>query len=312
MRKVFATLQRIAATDLNLLIDGETGTGKELAARAVHAHSQRSQGPFVVLDCGTVTSTLIASRLFGHERGAFTGADQQRQGAFELAHGGTLFLDEIGELDAAVQPALMRAIDRGELLRLGSDKPVQVDVRVIAATRRKLEQSVQERSFRDDLFFRLAGVRVRMPPLRERPEDIALLLEHFVKQAHKSLGTRRGLRELTPRAVEELKRHGWPGNVRELRNYAERLVVLPDEQTPVPCAPELAEAQLSLTHMVDTDLSFRDAKARWAAAFDVAYLRAVLARTSGNVSQAARVARMNRSHLTQLIKAYELLETMTG
>jgi two-component system, NtrC family, response regulator len=224
LRRVLADLELAAGTDATVLILGESGTGKELAARAIHLNSRRRGGAFVVVNCGAIPDTLIDSELFGHRRGAFTGATEDRQGKFESAAGGTLLLDEVAELPLATQPRLLRALQEGEIDKVGAARPVAVDVRVIAATNSDLAARVAGGAFREDLYYRLNVVPLRMPPLRERRGDIPLLVEHFlVKHAHRH---GRPLPRLEPEALDRLERYGWPGNVRELENLVERLVVL--------------------------------------------------------------------------------------
>jgi DNA-binding NtrC family response regulator len=220
MRTVFALLEKIASVSLTCLVVGETGTGKEIAARAIHEFSARANGPFVILDCGAVNENLIEAELFGHERGAFTGADRSRVGAFERANGGTIFLDEIGELPLELQPKLLRVLERKEITRIGAGDPVEADVRVIAATHRDLAAMVDQGAFREDLLYRLAEVVVRMPPLREHPDDIPLLASRILQQID---GPKRSLGE---DAVAYLIEQPWPGNVRELRNIVRRAAAL--------------------------------------------------------------------------------------
>jgi transcriptional regulator with GAF, ATPase, and Fis domain len=225
MRELFGLLAKIAPTEATVLVEGETGVGKELVARALHARSRRHGRPFLVLDCGAVPPSLIESELFGHERGAFTGAVAARAGVFERAHGGTLFLDELGELALELQPKLLRVLETGELTRVGGERPIRVDVRVVAATHRDLPRMVGERRFREDLYYRVAVIRVRVPPLRERREDIPLLAAAFARQ----VGAGAALPDVALEAVfETYRRHDWPGNVRELRNAVERALVLAD------------------------------------------------------------------------------------
>ncbi|OGW18485.1 MAG: hypothetical protein A2X56_09555 [Nitrospirae bacterium GWC2_57_13] len=226
MREVFGILERVAPTDVTVLIEGETGTGKELAARALHDHSRRSQGPLVVFDCGAVAPNLIESELFGHEKGAFTDAVRAKAGAFELADGGTIFLDEIGELASTLQPKLLRALDQREVKRVGADQTVKVDVRVVAATNRKLGEEVKAGRFREDLYYRLSVVTVFMPPLRRRKEDIETIASHLLSGLAADVGKK--LTGLSPEAAEALRAYTWPGNVRELRNVLGRAAALSD------------------------------------------------------------------------------------
>ena len=228
MREVFGILERVAPTDIAVLIQGETGTGKELAARAIHSHSRRTEKPFIVFDCGAVAPTLIESELFGHEKGAFTDAVKSRQGAFELAHGGTLFLDEIGELPHSMQAKLLRFLQEGELQRLGSNQAIRVDVRVIAATNSDLERLVTEGRFREDLYYRLAVFPIQLDPLRLRREDIEPLSNHFLREFCQEGQT--SLKTLSPEASRVLERHAWPGNVRELKQVIERAIILSEDE----------------------------------------------------------------------------------
>jgi DNA-binding NtrC family response regulator len=223
VRALRADIERVAQSDGSLLVQGEHGTGKELVARHVHAHSKRAAEPFVVVNCGALPESLFESELFGHEKGAFTGADRRRLGLFEAAHGGSLFLDELGELPRAVQPALLRALQFGEVRPVGGERTKQVDVRVIAATNRELDQEVRSGSFREDLFWRVTTLRLDVPPLRARREDVRELAVAFLARAAARAGRALGF---DAEALELLAEHDWPGNVRELENAAERLVVM--------------------------------------------------------------------------------------
>jgi two-component system response regulator HydG len=223
MREVLERVVRVGPTDATVLISGESGTGKELVARALHVSSRRGNRPFVPVNCAAITDTLLESELFGHARGAFTGATRARRGLFEEAHGGTLFIDEIGETSPGFQAKLLRALQEGEVRRVGESVPVQVDVRVIAATNQDLRRAIADRRFREDLYYRLAVVPIRIPPLRERIEDVPLLAAHFAERFAARTGTRK---VLTPEAVARLQRHPWPGNVRELENVIEQAAAL--------------------------------------------------------------------------------------
>jgi DNA-binding NtrC family response regulator len=233
MRETYAVLEKIAPTDATVVIEGETGTGKEVVARTLHQSSARRDGPFIVFDCSAIAENLIESELFGHEKGAFTGAINARAGVFELAHGGTVFLDELGELALDLQPKLLRVLEQREVKRVGGSKPQKVDVRVIAATNRDLQKEVREGRFREDLYYRLSVVRVTLPALRERKEDIPLLVRHFLKEGHFNR-TRSGERKVTQvsrEAMDRLHEYDWPGNVRELHNVIERAVSFADTDT---------------------------------------------------------------------------------
>ena len=302
MREVAALARRLAAVQTSVLIEGETGVGKEVVARAIHDLGPRRAGPFVVVDCGSMPATLIAAQLFGHEKGAFTGADARRAGAFERADGGTLFLDEIGELPLDLQPALLGVLERHRFTRVGGAEPVDVDVRVLAATHRDLRGEVNAGAFRADLYFRLAVARVVIPPLRDRPEDleplVASLVERFTGVAPSG-----GDHPLAA-AMDALRRQRWPGNVRELRNVVEAAVVLgelPDGAgaASAPPSPLSSGPAAALP-------SYRDAKAAALAAFERTYLAELLARAGGNVSAAARAANMDRPYLIQLLRRHDL------
>ena len=227
MQRVMAQVDRVAPTESRVCILGETGTGKELVARAVHERSARHDRPFVTVNCAAVPSELIESELFGHEKGAFTGAATRHLGKFEQAHGGTLFLDEVGDMPAAMQAKLLRLLQEGELERVGGERPVVVNTRVIVATHRDLDRLVQKDLFREDLYHRIFVFPIVMPPLRERPEDISVLAEHFARMVAEQNGWKP--RGFEPAAIDELVRYAWPGNVRELRNIVERLLLLTDE-----------------------------------------------------------------------------------
>ena len=224
MQEVFSLIERVSFADVPVLITGESGTGKELVARAVHEGSGRSRGPFVALNCAAVPEGLLESEFFGHERGAFTGAVRAHAGRFEQAHGGTLFLDEIGTMRVDLQAKLLRAIQEHEIQRLGSVQTKKVDVRILAATSLDLEEAIRQKSFREDLFYRLSVVPIHLPPLCERQEDIPLLVQHFLKSAARKFG--REAPGIEPDAMERLQAHAWPGNIRELENCIERLLVL--------------------------------------------------------------------------------------
>jgi DNA-binding NtrC family response regulator len=229
MQTVLKTVQRIAPSGANVLLFGESGTGKEIVARAIHDLSDRAQHRFVAVNCGSFSESLMANELFGHEKGAFTGADQAKEGLLETASGGTVFLDEIGDMPLAMQVQLLRVIQEREMLRVGGTTPVQVDVRFIAATHRDLQQDVQAGDFRQDLFFRLNVIAIRLPPLAEREGDIALLANFFLAQ--KRTAMQKEIKSIEPEAMELLNRYGWPGNVRELENTIERAVAMAEGDT---------------------------------------------------------------------------------
>jgi len=303
MRQLFTLLERVAASDLDVLITGESGTGKEVIAAELVQRSARSEGPVVVVDCGAISPALIESELFGHVRGAFTGADRDREGALEAANGGTVLLDEIGELPLALQPKLLRALEAREVRRVGQTKAIRLDIRVIAATHRDLEREVNRGRFREDLYFRLAKICLRVPPLRERVDDIPALVRRFLSLANRldemSEGGLFGASTL-----QELKSHDWPGNIRELRNHVERSIVLGDAAL-VPKQGEPASG----ADAPELSLPFRHAKEAAVARFERAYLAPLLERAAGNVSKAAREAQMDRMYLHQLAQRYGLPTT---
>lgn len=300
MQAIFRVLRQAAPTQSPILITGESGTGKELAARAVHDASPRAQQPFEVVDCGGLPPTLIESELFGHERGAFTGAVGTHEGAFERANGGTLFLDELGEMPIEVQPKLLRALGEGEVRRLGARKTQQVDVRIVAATNRDLRREVNEGRFRADLFYRLAVIQVRMPSLRERLDDLPRLAAALLAAIAKQGRVDRDATSLLDSALlATLRSHTWPGNVRELRNYLEQLLVL--EHAP----PLQREAASDIFAGLET-LSMPLAKQQLLERFDRTYVAAILERTKGNVAEAARLANVDRRTLFRIIERYGL------
>ena len=304
LRRLFAVLRRLEGSLATVLIDGESGVGKERVAHALHEGSGIAKGPLVIVNCGAIPRELIASELFGHRRGAFSGAVDNRRGAFESADRGTLFLDEIGELPLELQPMLLRAIELGEVRTLGDDQPKHVKVRVIAATNRDLEAEVRAGKFRQDLFYRLAVVRLRVPPLRERPEDIEPLATRFAISA--------GLAGLSPDIITELRRRSFPGNARELQNailsYA-ALGMLPDlTSAPAPPEPPRGHALPA----VDLSRPYAVQKEELTDAFTRAYLQALMARTSGNQSEAARVAGLNRNYLARMLVKYGFAKDRAG
>ncbi len=304
MRELYRIMDRVAPTDATVLINGESGTGKELVARALHKHSHRSKGPFIALNCSALPADLIESELFGHVRGAFTGADRDRQGLFEAAQAGTLFLDEIGELQAAAQAKLLRALEERTVTPVGATTPRPVDVRVIAATHRMLDQMASAGEFREDLLYRLKVIAVTLPPLRERREDIIPLALHFIADLSKRHS--RPALELSNAARAALLGYPWPGNVRELRNALERAVVLAEgerlEISDLP--PHITEKAVALpaAEAVAMDIPFMQAHERAVDAFDRAYLTAALEKHGGNVSATARFLGMHRQSLQKMLR----------
>ncbi len=301
MRSVFHVLERAAATDVTVLVEGETGTGKELVAESLHRASTRRDRPLVVVDCGALTPELLKSELFGHERGAFTGADIAREGAFEAADGGTVFLDEIGELGEELQPMLLRAVESRTVKRIGANQYKRVDVRVIAATNRDLYAEVNEHRFRSDLFYRLAVLRVRMPPLRQRAEDLSLLVPELLTNLG-VLAHPRAAALQTAAAYAELARHGWPGNIRELRNYLEAAVLFPQG---VPDAG-LQAPPASTDAPPAFDLPYRAARTYWTHEFEQRYLVEALRRHGDEVAAAARAVGLDRVYFHRLLRKHRL------
>jgi transcriptional regulator with GAF, ATPase, and Fis domain len=301
MRKLFALLEKVAGSEINCFIHGESGTGKELVATEIVQRGIRADKPFVVVDCGAISPTLVESELFGHVRGAFTGADRDRIGAFEAADGGTVFLDEIGELPLEVQPKLLRALEQREIRRVGETRTRKVNVRVISATNRDLEREVNKGSFRGDLYFRIAVITVRVPPLRERPEDLPHLIHSFLRQLNDSASESL----FGPEVLEELAKHEWPGNVRELRNYVERSIVLQTARLSfappaVGSTPPTASNGIS----VDVSIPYKVAKESLIDGFERAYVRAVIAACNGNMTKAARMAGIDRMYLHRLVQKH--------
>ncbi len=340
MRQMFSLLSDVAPTEATVVIEGETGTGKELVASALHQYSSRAKKPFVVFDCSAVPRELIESELFGHVKGSFTGATATRQGVFKRAHQGTIFLDEIGELPLDLQPKLLRALESRAVQMVGADDYQPVDVRVVAATNRNLKQEVRAGRFREDLYYRLAVVRIVLPPLRDRLDDLRTLISHFLTDDE---GRRPVIAEESWAA---LRAYHWPGNVRELKNLAERakslsrgdgpidlskylpgmgtgeMVGLADDEITKPKedvpdgapAGELGEVFTAVRESLDREsgMSFRDAKNHLIEAFEKRYLTDLIEQTGGNISRAAQTAQMDRKHLRELLKKNGLWEADAG
>ncbi len=305
MHEVYARAMGVAGTSSTVLITGESGTGKELTARAIHAHSMRSAGRFVAVNCSAIPENLIESELFGHVRGAFTGALTHRLGLFERAQDGTLFLDEIGDLPPLAQVKVLRALQEGEVRRVGSDEAKHVDVRVIAATNVDLRDRIQSGRFRQDLFYRLSVVEVALPALRERSEDIPLLAYHFLQKHAES--SRSEVKRISPEALKSLQSRDWPGNVRELENAIQHAIVFCRGTTIVPAdLPQAAAGESGerprLSGTARADLPYRTAKERAVEDFEHEYFNALLARTHGNVSEAARQAGLDRSNFRRALR----------
>lgn len=313
MREIFALMKKVGPTDATVLIQGESGTGKELVARALHALSPRHLGPFVVFDCSSCPHDLLESELFGHVRGAFTGAVRTRIGAMEEAAGGTLFLDEVGDLPKELQPKLLRAIERREVKPVGANRPIPVDVRIVSATNRDLKGAVEAGLFREDFYYRLAVISIEIPPLRKRPDDIPLLVDHFLQEIARRGGGRPA--KVSWETMEKLKEYSWPGNVRELRNFIERAVILaaPADGTPLPMdlpGPETIAprrgGEPDEVLRVSYEEPYKEAKERLIRDFETRYFTRLLRVTGGNVSKAARLAGIHRKSLEYLLKQVDV------
>ena len=319
MQEVFRTIGRLSRSSMSVLITGESGTGKELVARALHEHSPRAQKPFIALNTTAIASELLESELFGHERGAFTGADSRRIGRFEQADGGTLFLDEIGDMSPALQTRLLRVLAEGEFYRVGGQLPIRVDVRVIAATNQELTAAVQSGRFREDLFHRLNVIHIIAPPLRERREDVPELLDYYLREAARELGT--PPKRLVPEALNLLTRFDWPGNVRQLVNACRRLTVtapgseirpedIPDELGGQGSSrPGAAEWSLQLAHWAEGALRDEGGKPLLDTAlpeFERTLITAALAQAQGHRQDAARRLGWGRNTLARKIREYGL------
>ena len=313
MRELFARLEKLSRSDTTVLVTGETGVGKELVAESLHELGTRAEGPFVVVDCGSIPPNLIESELFGHERGSFTGATTSYAGAFERAHKGTVFLDEIGELPLTMQPKLLRVLERKEVRRVGGTKTIEVDIRVVAATNRDLGVEVNRGRFREDLYYRLAVARVHVPPLRERKDDIPLLIEHILASTPGGEGA-----HITPDTIDLMMKHDWPGNVRELRNVIERAVLLAESPAaegfrraptiPQPTRSEtmtpshtLAPPDASMSFPVDIQIPFKVAKQNVISEFEKRYISKLLEHHDGNISAAARAAGIDRMSIHKML-----------
>lgn len=308
IREVLRTITKIAGSpSATVLITGESGTGKELAARAIHKLSARSNGPFVALNCTAIQETLLESELFGYERGAFTDAKKSTAGLIEIASGGTLFLDEIGDMSVKLQSKLLRVLQERVIRRLGGHRDIPIDVRVIAATHRDLQEEILRGRFREDLYFRLAVVPLRMPRLQERTEDIPLLVREFIREFTQDLS--KPMMEMDAEAMSALMRYSWPGNVRELRNLIERLVILEESRTlTLSHLPRSISSQPPQPPRLfsEPETGFRETKARMVARFEKEYLTYLLTRFQGNVSRSAREAGLERSGFQRLMQRHGL------
>jgi len=308
MREVFSLIEQVSYSSSTVLIQGESGTGKELVARSIHRRSQRASGAFVAINCAAMTETLLESELFGHVRGAFTGAAGSKKGLIEAANGGTLFLDEIGDMPLVTQVKLLRVLQEGEVRPVGSNDTTKVDVRVIAATNVDIAKAMADGKFREDLFYRLNVITVQLPALRERPTDVPLLAQHFLRHYGKRLN--KVIERISDDALEALVSNSWPGNVRELENVIERATVLArgKEITVGDLPPGFADRRggaeddlSSLLHM-----TYAQAKRLTLTAFDRRYLHGLMRKASGNITAAANLAGLDRSNFRRLLKQYSL------
>jgi DNA-binding NtrC family response regulator len=330
MREIFDILDKISTTDATVVIEGETGTGKEVVAQTLHDKSSRSDEPFIVFDCGAVPESLVESELFGHEKGSFTGAVMSRKGLFEMAEGGTIFLDELGELSKELQPKLLRVIEQREIRRVGSNQAIPIDVRIVAATNRNLEEEVEAGRFREDLFYRLSVVRLVLPPLRDRREDISLLVPHFLQSRdfNEDPDGNLKLESVSDRALQALQDYDWPGNVRELVNTIERacsfststqlqLDDLPahisgqgESSVTAPPPGHVGDERLRWTNVPRKstlrEQPFKEAKQEWISVFERDYITELLIRHDGNISQAAREADIDRKYFRTLMKKHDI------
>jgi DNA-binding NtrC family response regulator len=311
MRRVFYLAQKFAATDATVLIEGETGTGKEILAEELHKHSQRATAPFVVIDCSALANELIQSELFGHKKGSFTGATADRIGAFEHANGGTVFLDEIGDLNPELQPKLLRVLEKREIRRVGSNEVTPINVRIISATNRRLDNEVNAGRFREDLYYRLSVAHIEMPPLRRRTEDIPVLVSKFLKDfKREELLSDTHAMEKT---MQALCSHNWPGNVRELRNLIE-IASYSNHKTmdlsALLCLESIRDAEESSAAAVTADRPFKSAKNTLIDDFEKKYVATLLQKNKGNISATAREADIERTYLKRLIRKHSI-ETPT-
>jgi DNA-binding NtrC family response regulator len=312
LQQVTIALHRAASTDATVLLEGESGTGKELFARALHALSERADGPFVAINCAAIPETLLETELFGHEKGAFTGAATRKPGKFELAHRGTLFLDEIGDLPLTLQPKILRALEEKRFERVGGTTSLHVDVRVVAATNRNLRAAVAARQYREDLFFRLSVFPITIPPLRDRPDDVPMLARYFIERCCRDLNKKP--LALAPAAIDELKAYPWPGNVRELQNCIERAVILTDSDTihprqlnlsfrPAVAAPVVDDGPWS---RIDLSGTLSEATKRVQAEVERRKIEQAIKEAGGNRGRAAELLQVTFKFLTAKLREYGL------
>ena len=307
IQKVLDMVSRVALSTATVLITGESGTGKELVARAIHFTGNRKGRKFVVINCATLSENLLESELFGHVKGAFTGAIKDKKGLFEEADGGTLFMDEIGDIPKSVQAKILRVLQEGEFISLGDTVTKKVDVRIIAATNQDLLQGVQEKEFREDLYYRLNVINIKMPPLRDRKEDIPLLVKHFVEKYNKK--ETRQIKGISPEVEKEFYNYNWPGNVRELENAIERAITLTNEDViSLNVILPLVKKEGIADGLGDDLLSqpYKEARRKALDAFNIKYITNVLNKTSGNVTNAAKESEIERQYLQRMLKRYNI------
>jgi transcriptional regulator with GAF, ATPase, and Fis domain len=313
MRDIYGVIDKVAPSELSVVVQGETGTGKELVARAIHDHSRRRRRPLVIFDCSAFPENLLESELFGHEKGAFSGAHRTHRGVFERAEGGTIFFDELGEMSLPLQPKFLRALENGEIRRVGGERTIRVDCRVVAATNRDLQSMVEEGAFRQDLYYRLAKVRMQLPPLRERLEDVPLLVNHFLRELRERQPTLHA-RSFSEDALAAMTDYDWPGNVRELRNVVERAATF--------CEHEIVDAgdlpgdlqarmgrpsmRAAVVAQLDPGAGLKEAKEAMVAQFERDYLVTLLERFNMNISRVAREAGIDRRHVYRLMQKYDI------
>jgi len=301
MKKVFEAIETVGPTDATVLITGESGTGKELVARAIHFASQRRYHPLVAIHCGALTETLLESELFGHEKGAFTGAQYRKKGKFEVAEGGTVFLDEIGDISLRTQTDMLRVLQEHEIVRVGGNTSIKVDFRCVAATNKPLEQAIEEGRFRPDLYYRLNVFRIEIPPLRERRDDIPMLVDHFVRKFSKEMNKR--MLRVSPRAMDLLQSYHWPGNIRELENAVERAMVVGQE-------PELRDRDFTIQPHATTAQPLPDARSL--EDIEKTHILRVLDECGGNQTRAAEVLDIDRVTLHHKLKKYGWSKQLLG
>ena len=308
MRQIFDTIRKVAPTEANILISGESGTGKELVARSIHLNSKRGNKPFVPVDCASLPENLLESELFGHEKGTFTGADSTRPGLLEFANGGTFFLDEIGEMGINLQSKLLRVLQERQFRRVGGRKMLDIDIRIIAASNRDLEEGIKKGVFREDLYYRLNVIKISLPPLKERIGDIPLLADYFLQENRKnSSGV---AQEFSTEAMALLEQYTWPGNVRELQNVVSRAIALSSGFYVMPeDLPEhIRKTSKASIEVIKAGLPFKDAKKKWLVSFEKEYLADLLKNNGNNISRAAREAGIDRKTIHRLISKHKLLK----